>query len=289
VLRNALSVPSGARASGKPPRGRSVPSGARASGKPPRGRSVLSGARASGKPPRGRSVLSGARASGKPPRGGLAIAAAAAACALAACGPVQMGAAAISGGQRISTAELTAQVANLQHALDNSSGKVPVQFKQSQEAQEVLAWMLRFQVRDEMAVRNNVVVTTAQSQRALASIAAQARQGSANVPLTELAAANGLPPDMLPDLGRYQAIQDQIVSQLDGGTLPSGQSGLQALGQKFSHEQCVAAKSLDIKVNPQFGQLDYSQLSVVPATTTLAAPETPSPSPTTKPQLTPPC
>ncbi|MBV9095500.1 MAG: GTPase HflX [Streptosporangiaceae bacterium] len=36
---------------------KSVPSGARASGEPPRGRSVLSGARASGEPPRGRSGL----------------------------------------------------------------------------------------------------------------------------------------------------------------------------------------------------------------------------------------
>jgi hypothetical protein len=236
------------------------------------------------------SVPSGARTSGKPPRGRLLTAVAAAVCALAACGPVQMGAAAIAGNQRISTAELTTQVANLQHTLDKGSGKVPLQFKQSQAPQEVLAWMLRFRVRDEMAVRNDVTVTPAQSQRALASIAAQANQGgSGKVPLAELAAANGLPPDMLPDLGRYQAIQDQIVSQLDGGTLPSGQSGLQALGKKFSHEQCVAAKALDIQVNPQFGQLDYGQLTVVPAATTLSAPETPSPSPTTKPQLTPPC
>jgi len=240
------------------------------------------------------SVLVGARASGKPPRGRLVTAAAftatAAACALAACGPVQMGAAAISGSQRISTAELTTQVANLQHALDNSSGKVPLQFQKAQAPQEVLAWLLRFQVRDQMATRNHITVTPAQSQRALASIAAQASQGgSGNVPLPELAAANGLPPDLLPDLGRYQAIQDQVVAKLDGGTLPSSQSDLQALGKQFSHEQCIAAKSLDIKVNPQFGAFDYSQISVVPATTTLAAPQTPSPAPTTKPQLSPPC
>jgi SurA-like protein len=220
----------------------------------------------------------------------MTAAAVVAACALAACGPVQMGAAAIAGSQRVSTSELTTQVANLQDTLNNSNGKVPLQFKQSQEPQQVLGWLLRFQVRDEMAARNHVTVTPAQSQRALASIAAQASQGgSGKVPLDQLAAANGLPPDLLPDLGRYQAIQDQIVAQLDGGTLPSSQSDLQALGKQFSREQCIAAKSMDIKVNPQFGAFDYGQLSVVPATTTLAAPQTPSPAPTPKPQLSPPC
>jgi hypothetical protein len=201
-----------------------------------------------------------------------------------------MGAAAIVGSQRISTAELTTQVSNLETALRNSNGKVQPQFQPSQAAQEVLAWLVRFRVRDQMAVRNHVTVTTGESQRALASIAAQASQGgSGNVPLAQLAAANGLPPEMLPELGRYQAIQDQVVSRLDGGTLPSAQADLQTLGQKFNHEQCIAAKTLNIKVNPQFGQLDYGQLSVIPAAQTLSAPQTPSPSPTAKPQLTPAC
>jgi hypothetical protein len=200
-----------------------------------------------------------------------------------------MGAAALAGGDRISSSELADEVANLQAALRVSKGKVPLQFPLSQAPQQVLGWLLRFQVRDQMAARNHVVVTTGESQRALASIAAQARQGSRNVSLAALAAANGLPPNLLPDLGRYQAIQDQILRKLDGGTLPSGQSGLQALGKQFAHEQCIAAKTLDIKVNPQFGRLDYGQISVVPGTSTLAAPQTPSPSPTAKPQLTPAC
>jgi hypothetical protein len=200
-----------------------------------------------------------------------------------------MGAAAVVGSHRISAATLTAQVSNLKSAIRNSKGKVQLQFQQSQAPQEVLSWMVRFQVREQMAARNHVTVTAGESQRALASIAAQARQGGGNVPLADLAAANGLPPDLLPELGRYQAIQNLVIGKLDGGTLPSGNSALQALSQQFTHEQCIAAKTVSIRLNPQFGRLDYSQLSVIPAVSTLSAPQTPSPSPTSKPQLTPAC
>jgi peptidyl-prolyl cis-trans isomerase SurA len=269
-----------------------VLTGPRAAGKPPRGRSGLTGPRASGKPPRGRSGLTGPRASGKPPRGrsltGAAIIAVFA-LALAACGPIQLGAAAIVGNQRISTSALTAEVSALQGVLRANKGKIQLQFPQSQAPQEVLGWMVRFAVREQMAKRNHISVTPAESQRALASIAAQARSSAGNVPLYLLAAANGLPRDMLSELGRYQAIQNALISRLDGGTLPSTSAGQQQLGLKFNHEQCIAAKSLHIKINPQFGRVDYRQLSVIPAATALSSPQTPSPSPTSRPQLTPAC
>jgi hypothetical protein len=51
---------------------------------------------------------------------------------------------------------------------------------------------------------------------------------------------------------------------------------------------------MGIHVNPQFGQLDYSQVSVIPAPAKLAAAPhsaspSPSASPTPSPQLTPAC
>jgi hypothetical protein len=101
--------------------------------------------------------------------------------------------------------------------------------------------------------------------------------------------ANGLPPDLLPELGRYEAIQAALVRKLDGGTLPASQSGLNALNQKFGALQCHAAKSLAIRVNPQFGRLDYNQLAVIPAALKLSAPQGGVPTPSPKPQLTPPC
>jgi hypothetical protein len=197
-----------------------------------------------------------------------------------------MGAAAISGGERIKTTTLSDQVSKLEHAAQVGRG-TQLQFPQAQAPQEVLSWLLRFQIRDELAVRNHLVVTTGESQQALSKLAqSTGRTGPAFV---QLAVANGLAPDMLPDLGRYQAIQNDMFTRLNGGTMPRTQARVQALGPQFARRECVAAKSLDIQVNPQFGQLDYSTYSVIPANSPLSEPTAPAPSPTAKPQLTPTC
>jgi hypothetical protein len=214
-------------------------------------------------------------------------AAAAATFALSGCGPVQLGAAAITGGQRITVTTLSDQVTNLERAYQAGKPSIQLQFPLSQAPQQVLGWLLRFRIRDELAVRNHVVVTPGQSQRALTSLARQTgRSGRAFV---QLAVANGLAPDMLPGLGRYEAIQNEEFIRLNGGTLPRTQARVQALSAAFSHRECVAAKSLNIRVNPQFGQLDYASLSVIAAPSKLSAPVVPAPSPTAKPRLTPPC
>jgi hypothetical protein len=214
-------------------------------------------------------------------------AAAAVMCALSACGPVRMGAAAITGGERLTVTTLSDQVTNLENAYQAGRGTVQLQFPQSQAPQQVLSWLLRFQIRDELAARNHLVVTTGESQRALSMLARQTgRKGPAFV---QLAVANGLAPDMLPDLGRYQAIQNEELTRLNGGTLPRTQARVQALGAEFGRRECVAAKSLNIQINPQFGQLDYGTFTVIPANSPLSEPTLPAPSPTAKPQLTPAC
>jgi hypothetical protein len=207
--------------------------------------------------------------------------------ALTACGTVQMGSAAIVGDQGISASTLTGQVSNLKDAYHASKGSIQLQYPLSQAPQQVLSWLVRFRIRDRMAARNGITVTKAEAQQASAAIAAQARQN--HVRLADLAVANGLPPDLLPELGRYEAIQTAFVRKLDGGTLPTSQSGLSALSQKFGAIQCHAAKSLAIRVNPQFGRLDYNQLSVIPAALKLSAPPGGVPTPSPKPQLSPPC
>ena len=68
-----------------------------------------------------------------------------------------------------------------------------------------------------------------------------------------------------------------------------GNAALAGLSARFGIAQCRAAKSLSIRVNPQYGALDYSQISVVPAPNRLAAAASPSPSATASPQLTPHC
>jgi hypothetical protein len=214
-------------------------------------------------------------------------AAAAATCALSACGPVRMGAAALSGGGRITVTTLSDQVSSLERAYQAGKGSIQLQFPQSEAPQEVLSWLLRFQIRDELAVRNHVVVSTGESQRALSALARQTgRTGPAFI---QLAVANGLAPDMLPDLGRYEAIQNNMFTRLNGGTMPRTQARIQALSPEFSRRECVAAKSLDIQVNPQFGQLDYGTYSVIAAKSPLSQPTVPAPAPSSKPQLTPHC
>ena len=218
----------------------------------------------------------------------LVIAAAAAAtCALSACGPARLGSAAITGGQRITVTTLSDQVANLERAYQAGKAKIQLQFPLAEAPQQVLGWMLRFQIRDELAARNHVVVTNGESQRALTSLAHQT--GRTGPAFLQLVVANGLPPDMLLDLGRYEAIQNNLFARLNGGTLPRTQARIQALSPAFSERECIAAKSLNIQVNPQFGQMDYGTLSVIPATSPLSAPIVPSPAPSTKPRLTPPC
>jgi SurA N-terminal domain len=209
---------------------------------------------------------------------------------LSACGSVQLGAAAVSDNQRISSATVANEVSNLNQAYQADKGKIQLQFKASQMPQEVLSWLIRFQVREQMAKRYGITVTQAQVQAGLASISAQAKQSG--VTARDLAIANAVPPDQMTELGRYLAIQNAIISRLDGGTLPTANAALETLSNKFDTSQCVAAKSLGIQVNPQYGALDYRSIGVVSAPNTLSAlPGKPSPSPTgtAAPQLTPHC
>jgi hypothetical protein len=202
-----------------------------------------------------------------------------------------MGAAAIVGNQRISTTSLADEVSSLSAGYQAYKNQVQLQYPVSEMPQQVLAWLVRFQVRDRLAQREGITVTPAQVQQALAAITAQIKQGGSTATLTEIAVANGLPPDMLNELGRYQAIETRLLDRLDGGKLPSATAAQQALLAAFNGSQCRAAKSLDIQINPQFGTLDYGTFAIVPATTTLSRPQSPAaPSPSASaPRLTPPC
>jgi hypothetical protein len=209
---------------------------------------------------------------------------------LSACGSVKLGAAAVSNDQRISSATVTNEVSNLNQAYQADKAKIQLQFSASEMPQEVLSWLLRFQVREQMAQRYGVTVSQTEVQGALASVAAQAKQSG--VTTRDLAIANGVPPDQLNELGRYVAIQDAVLNRLDGGKLPTANAALETLSTKFDTSQCVAAKSLGIQVNPQYGTLDYRSIGVVAAPDKLSAPPgkpSPSPTGTAAPQLTPHC
>jgi peptidyl-prolyl cis-trans isomerase SurA len=217
----------------------------------------------------------------------LAAVALAAGVAVSACGSVQLGAAAVTNSQRISSATVTNQVADLNSAYQADRKKLQITLKQAQMPRDVLTWLLRFQVRDRQAQRAGVNVTGHDVQEALGALSASVKQQSPTATLTEVAVANGIPPDLKPELGRYQAIETKLLAQLDGGKTPTGSAAQRALQAQFTRSQCLAAKDLDIRVNPQFGALNYSQVTVVPAPPVLSA--APASSPTATADLKPSC
>ena len=204
-----------------------------------------------------------------------------------ACSPVKMGAAAITGSQRITIGTLTTEVTNLNQAVQMYPSTI--QLSSTQQTQETLTWLVRFQINDELARQAGITVTPAQAEAALAEIYAAAKsqaeaQGLTNVTLNLILAANGIPPNLAPELGQYQAIQNQFVRQVNGGRIPTSTSAQAATTAKLQHAQCEAAKSLTIQINPQFGRLDYTQYQVVSAPNPVAAP--PGPAPTASPSGT---
>ncbi len=207
------------------------------------------------------------------------------------CSPVKFGAAAITGNERITIATLDTQVTNLSQAVEQYPGTI--QMSSAQQTQETLSWLVRFQINDELARQAGITVTPAQAQAALAEIYAAAKssaeaQGLSNVTLNLILAANGIPPDLASEVGQYQAIQNQFIRQVNGGQIPTSTAAQSATTAKLQHAQCEAAKTLAIKINPQFGQLNYTQFQVVSAPNPVAAsPGPPKPTPTSG--LTPAC
>ena len=207
--------------------------------------------------------------------------------------PVKLGAAAVMTNQRITIATLDTEVTNLSQAVKQYPDTI--QLSATQQTQQTLTWLVRFQINDQLALQQGITVSTAQAQAALAEIYAEAKseaeaQGLANVTLTLILAANGIPPNMYAELGRFQAISNQYIKNVTGGTIPTSTAGQAAASAQLEHAQCVAAKSLDIRINPQFGRMDYSQppYQVVSAPSMVSG--TPGPAPTASPSgLAPAC
>jgi len=225
-----------------------------------------------------------------PRKAAVLTAAAAAACiAVSACGSVQMGAAAITGNSRITSATLTNEVANLNAAYqaDRAKGISP-QRPAGQEAQQVLTWLITFRVYDHLAAQHRIYITPAQEAAQQNALRTMAQQNNVS-PSEYVSAAGALPPNLQPQLYRYFAILSVLEHRLTGGKAPSTQAEQTKLQTEIAHQQCLATKSLGINVNPQWGQFDYSSYSVVPAPPTLAAnPYASKPKPASV-KLTPPC
>ncbi len=168
-----------------------------------------------------------------------------------------------------------------------------MQLSQEQQTQQTLTWLVRFKVQEELARQAGITVSKAQAEQALASIYAAAKssaetQGIPNASLDLILAANGIPPNLADEVGRYQAIDDAFAKQANGGQEPTSTAAQTAVSGKLTKARCQAAKALNIQINPQFGELNYDQLAVVSAPGTVF--RTSGPTPTASPSgLTPAC
>lgn len=202
---------------------------------------------------------------------------------LAACSPVQMGAAAIVGSQRITVSSLDTQVTNLQAAAKPFGSQVTL--PASQMPADVLSWLIRFQIQDQLAASHGISVTETQVEQGQKDINSQVQSivqqnGLSNPKVVLL--SSGISPQMQPALYRYQAEETAYAEMVNGGKLPTTTAEDNTVSAALTKAQCNAAKSLNIQVSPQFGRLDYSQYAVVPAADTLSRPAgTPSPASTT--------
>lgn len=198
--------------------------------------------------------------------------------AVAGCAPVKMGSAAIVGNNSISIAQLDTNAGKLTSAVKkypSSQGSMT----QLQITQATLTWLIRFQIAEHVASQNNIAVTDAQEQAAIASLiqneqeqAEESNQPTSSVTIEAIMVGAGIPPNLQSELGRWLAIEDAYVAKVNGGKLPTTQSEATAAENKYNHAGCLAAKSLNIKVNPQFGRMNYSSApySVVSATDTVS-------------------
>jgi hypothetical protein len=199
-----------------------------------------------------------------------------------ACGPVKLGSAAIVGNERITIATLDTEVTNLSKTVKLYPGTV--QLSQEQQTQQTLTWLIRFKINDELARRAGITVSTAEAQKALDEIYSAAKasaqaQGISNVTLGLILVANGIPPNLADEVGRYQAIDNKFAEQVNGGQEPTSTAAQSATAAKLNQARCLAAKALKVQVNPQFGQLDYKQVAVVAAPGTVARPAGPAKAP----------
>jgi SurA-like protein len=208
------------------------------------------------------------------------------ACAvLAACSPVQVGSAAIVGDQRITVSSLDTQVSNLKTAAKPYASTM--QLTTADYPAAVLSWLIRFEVMDQVAASNGITVTDSQSQAALSSLSSLAAQNGLSS-TSQLLIENGVPPQLFPQVGRWDAQETAYGLKVNGGKEPSSTTEQNTIQNAVTKAQCTAAKSLNIQVSPQFGRLNYTQLSVVPAADTLSRPAG-TPTPASTEGLTPAC
>jgi hypothetical protein len=241
-----------------------------------------------GSPVFGRAVFGGASPAKRISRGLALGGAGLGVCVLlAACSPVKAGSAAIVGNQRITVSTVDTQVSNLQGAAKSVSG---FSLSAADQPAAVLTWLVRFAIMDQLAADNGISVTQAQTQAGLADIQSEAASSASQEGYSSAQAlflGNGITPQMLTPLGQWVAQEVAFETKANGGKAPTTTAEGNAVTAKYDKAECQAAKSLNIQVSPQYGRIDYTSYTIVPAPNLLSA--TPSASPASTTGLVPAC
>lgn len=208
---------------------------------------------------------------------------------LSACAPVQMGAAAIVGNQRISQSTLSAKVDGLQSALAQYPAQ-EVQMTPSRAPKAVLGLLIQFRIWDRVAKDAGISVTPAQVTKGVQAAEGQFEQQAAQQlqqmqqqggsvsraelqQLAHIMALNyGVSPQLMNDYGRTAAQQIAVETKLNGGKPVTSQAEYNRVVPKLTAAINTAVKELNIKVNPQYGKLDPSQGTIADSPDVLSKP-----------------
>jgi hypothetical protein len=207
---------------------------------------------------------------------------------LAACSPVKMGSAAIVGNDRISASSLDTQVSALSADLAPYRGQLSG-VTQAALVHVVLGWMVSFQVQDNLAASEGITTTPAQAQQGLnffyASLQAQAASQGQQFDKASALPLNGVPHSLSTDFGQFIYQQMAFWKAHNGGSLPATAQEQQAVDTALAQASCQTSKSLNVQVNPQYGQLSGTTTAglykIIAGADNLSRPAgVPSPAPT---------
>lgn len=219
----------------------------------------------------------------------IAVAACAAGAALAACGPVKTGAAAIVGNERISDAKLDSAVTEwskelprypeAQQLVQQAQSQAPGQQQDPQAVQpydpsspqrSALFLLIQMRAWDELAQEQGVSTSPGQVDALVAS------RGGEPI-LDTSVVAQGLPTSYTDEFAKMVLIQQLIARRY--GVNPQGATNAQeqAAGQRLLTDIMAAGKKLKITVNPRYGSYDEKSLGLGMVCPRLSTPDSGTP------------
>lgn len=212
-----------------------------------------------------------------------AVAALAAGTALAACGPLKPGAAAVIGHDRITVAKLDSAVSQWSKELpkypeaqqivaqaQGQQGGQQIPFDPSSPRRSALYQLIEIRAWDEVAKEKGVSVAPGQVD---AFVAAKGGRGGLNAYVL----AEGLPTSYADDFARSLLIQQTMLQRYGVNPGQPADPAAQAKVQQLLGDYSGAKRHLGITVNPRFGTFDDKTMSLGSVCPQLSTPDSGTP------------